>query len=96
MNQHTRTPAEPSATITTDFKRDPRWAYLEFLHYEARLLRMELAPNLDPDHEFTPSNTFAKRFHFPRTGSWKDLPQPSTRALQVMRAAGVVIPEGVA
>ena len=95
MNNHTHIPAEPAAT-TTDFKRDPRWAYLEFLHYEARLLRMELAPNLDPDHEFTPSNTFAKRFHFPRVGSWKDLPQPSARALQVMRAAGVVIPEGVA
>ena len=81
-------------TSFTDYRRDPRWAYLEFLHYEARLLRMELDPGNDWD--FTATGTFANRFHFPLKGNWTDVPKPSTRALQVLRAAGVKIPKGVA
>ena len=78
------------------FRLDPRWAYLEWLHYEARLLRIELEPNTNPDSEFSPCGTFAKRFHFPADRQWTDVPKPSTRALQVMVAAGVEIPEGIA
>lgn len=73
------------------YGNDPAWAYLEFLSMEARLLRMELQPKLDCDVDFSPVNTFSHNFHFPG-GDWQSMPKPSTRALQVMRAAGVDIP----
>jgi hypothetical protein len=72
------------------YDKDSSWAYLEWLAMEARLLRLELEPKLDPDLEFSPVNTFSHNFHFPDCG-WQSAPKPSTRALQVMRAAGVTI-----
>ncbi|PWE52423.1 hypothetical protein DEM27_31240 [Metarhizobium album] len=81
-----------STFLADTFRTDPRWAYLEWLRMEARLLQMELCPNLDPELEFAPCNTFAKAFHFPRNNRWQDVPQPSTRAEQVLRAAGVAFP----
>ena len=62
---------------------------------EARLLRLELAPQSDPEIDVSPINTFSHGFHFP-DGGWQSKAKPSTRAVQVMRAAGVEIPEGVA
>jgi hypothetical protein len=88
------TPANGVA-VPADYTLDPRQAYLEWLRMEARMLRIELAPELDPDREFSPCGTFARGFHFPR-GGWQSAPKPSTRALAVMRAAGVVIPEDAA
>jgi hypothetical protein len=89
--------ASPAAgeALAADYSLDPRQAYLEWLRMEARLLQMELAPELDPESEFSPCGTFARGFHFPR-GGWQSAPKPSTRALAVMRAAGVVIPEDAA
>ena len=70
---------------------DPRPAYLEWLAMEARLLRIELYG--DPyyaDRELTPCGTFACDYHM--SADWKSKPQPSTRALMVLRAVGVQIP----
>jgi hypothetical protein len=62
------TPANGVA-VPADYTLDPRQAYLEWLRMEARMLRIELAPELDPDREFSPCGTFARGFHFPR-GGW--------------------------
>lgn len=67
-------------------------AYLEWLAMEARLLRIELyGDQYFADRELTPCNTFAKAFHFPSDGrSWRDVPQPSTRAQIILTVAGVI------
>lgn len=77
----------------TDFTQDPRQAYLEWLRMEARLLQIELG--LGDEHEFSPCGTFARSFHFPPGESWRDQPQPSTRAELVLAAVGVKVPQGV-
>ena len=79
-----RQPAQPN-----DYESDARFAYLEWLEMEARLLRIELYPDTDPDRQPTPRGTFAKSFHFPTDGTWKDVPLPSTRAEAVLAAVGV-------
>lgn len=80
-------PRRPAADDTRD---DPRHAYLEWLRMEARILQLELYPEMDPTRDFTPCNTFAKSFHFPSDGrTWKDVPKPSTRAAKVLAAVGV-------
>jgi len=80
-----------------DYENDPRSAYLEWLHMEARLLRMELyGEECWADKQLTPCGTFAKGFHFPSGGGWRDVPPPSTRAETVLRAVGVQMPEDVA
>lgn len=72
-------------------QEDPREAYLEWLAMEARLLRIELYGDVYyAAREFTPCGTFANDYHF--GGDWKKKPQPSTRALTVLRAVGVQIP----
>ena len=87
-------PASPS-----DWQRydtDPRFAYLEWLTMEARLLRLEMWPNCNPSDGFNPVNTFALSFHMPADGkNWRDMQPPSSRALAVMQAAGVEIPPTV-
>lgn len=60
-------------------------AYCEWLHMEHRLAAIELYG----DYRFTPANTLAGRFHFPAGLSSRDMPPPSTRAVAVLRAAGV-------
>ena len=77
----------------TDFTQDPRQAYLEWLRMEARLLQIELG--LGDEHEFSPCGTFARSFHFPPGESWRDAPQPSTRAESVLRAVGIDVPYGL-
>lgn len=79
----------------TDYAKDPRYAYLQWLVMEARLLRIELDPTSDPAREFTPMGTFVQSFHFPPGQDWRDRPQPSTRAEQVLRAAGQHVPTGL-
>ncbi len=73
----------------TDINTEPKWAYLEWLTMEARLLRIELGV----DDETSPRNTFAKAFHFPAGQDWRDVPQPSTRAELVMNIVGVQFPQ---
>lgn len=80
-----REPARP------DYQLDPRQAYLEWLDMEARMLRRELWPECDLSAGYTPRNTFPHHFHKPSMAE-----PPSARAVRVMAAAGVTIPEGVA
>lgn len=75
-----------------DYDKDPRWAYLEWLRMEARLLQREIEPQLG-DGKFIPDGTFAGHFHIPANGNWRDVPPPSTRAELVLRAVGVKFPE---
>ena len=75
------------------YETDPRWAYMEWLFHEHRLLQLELMGNLDG--EFSPCGTFVQTFHYPIDRDWRTVPPPSTRAVAVMRAAGVELPEGV-
>lgn len=80
-----------------DYENDPRHAYLEWLHMEARLLRLELyGDEYWAEKRLTPCGTFAKGFHFPTDGDWRDVPPPSTRAEAVLRAVGVQMPEAAA
>lgn len=75
------------------YDTDPRFAYLEWLTMEARLLRLELWPHADPRKEFTPINTFAHGFHWPELGqTYADVVPPSARAEPVLRAVGIEIP----
>lgn len=76
--------------VNKELSRDVLDAYLEWLHMEARLLRVELYGDDWADRELTPCNTFAKNFHIPSDGrSWRDMPQPSTRAEIILKVAGV-------
>lgn len=77
------------------YDRDARFAYLEWLTMEARLLRIEMWPDCNPTDDFSPVNTFAMPFHFPYPQNWRGMQPPSARALAVMEAAGVEIPEDV-
>ena len=83
----------PAAERSCPDKDDPRWAYLQWLFYEHRLLQEELMGDIEG--RLSPIGTFAAPFHFPSKGGPRDLPPPSTWAVTVMRAAGVAIPEGV-
>ena len=76
-----------------DFELDPRFAYLEWLRQEARFLQMELG--CGDKGEFSPIGTFTHRYHIPFGESWRDQPQPSTRAETVLRAVGVKFPRGL-
>lgn len=90
------TNGRPVGPWPSDYDRDPRFAYLEWLRMEMRLLRMEMWPDVDPNKDFTPCNTFAMPFHFPHGGlEWRDAEPPSYRALRVLEAAGVAIPTDV-
>ncbi len=64
-------------------------AYNEWLFYERRLLCIESFGGIGAE-EFTPANSGAHDFHFPSGLSWKDAPQPSTRAALVLSAVGCV------
>ncbi|MGQ8630923.1 hypothetical protein ACUTJJ_05475 [Agrobacterium sp. DKPNP3] len=69
---------------------DPRFAYLEWLAIEARLLRIELyGDEYWADKQLTPCGTFAGDFHVGQ-GDWRDRPQPSTRAELVLRTVGAM------
>lgn len=73
-------------------------AYRAWLHYEGRLLALELYPDAPPTEaiKWVPEGTLAAGFHFPEiTGTqpgrtWRDVPPPSTRAEMVLRAVGVL------
>lgn len=79
--------------MTASFENDARFAYLEWLAMEARLLRMELfGDTYWVDGELTPHGTFAGRFHLPLGKDWREQPKPSSRATLVLVAVGVVMP----
>ncbi len=68
-------------------------AYDQWLFYERRLLLIEQYEHLgikmtNAMEGAVPVNTAADAFHFPRVGSWRDAPQPSTRAAVVLSAVG--------
>lgn len=69
-------------------------AYDQWLFYERRFLVREQYRHLGDDmvramERAVPVNTAADGFHFPRDGSWQDVPQPSTRAAVILSAAGL-------
>ena len=69
-------------------------SYDQWLFYERQFLLREQYGHLSHDDlrqvaRIVPVNTAADRFHFPREDSWRDQPQPSTRAAVVLAAAGV-------
>lgn len=74
-----------------EFENDVRFAYLEWLRMEARLLQDELGGG---NGEYSPIGTFTHGYHFPQGMDWRDAPQPSTRAELVLRAVGVDVPKG--
>lgn len=76
----------------SESNRDTRHAYLEWLTMEARLLQEELFPAADNSRQLAPCNTFAKSFHFPAGGDWREVPPPSSRAEAVLRSVGVEFP----
>ena len=71
-------------------------SYDQWLFYERRFLVREQYRHLGHDmvramERAVPVNTAADGFHFPREGSWRDVPDPSTRAAVVLAAVGVDI-----
>ncbi|MCW5706746.1 hypothetical protein [Shinella sp.] len=78
-------------TVNEPSPADLSEAYLQWLHMEARILRIELYGDNHADREWTPCNTFTQHYHF-KGGNWRALPQPSTRAMAVLRTVGADIP----
>ncbi|GLR49745.1 hypothetical protein KYK30_14375 [Shinella yambaruensis] len=78
-------------TVNEPSPADLSEAYLQWLHMEARILRIELYGDNYADREWTPCNTFTQHYHF-KGGDWRALPQPSTRATSVLRIVGADIP----
>lgn len=69
-------------------------AYNAWLFYERKLLSLEMYPDIDPKvhHLIIPHSSAVADFHFPAYPTrWQDRPQPSTRALTVLRAVGVTV-----
>ena len=67
-------------------------AYREWLFMEARLLGLEMYPRGgDLSDHLVPANTAASQYHFPlETGvTWRDLPQPTSRAEAMCRVLGI-------
>ena len=63
-------------------------AYNQWLFYERRLLCIEAYGSADAER-MVPQSTGANHFHFPAfPTSWRELPQPSTRAAVVLSAVG--------
>lgn len=82
-------PQAAVANITSDreyeaYELDPRYAYLEFLFNEARALRAELWPDGNPDREWM-AYTAARGKRI----------SPSSRAEEMLKAAGISFPEHV-
>ena len=74
-------------------------SYDQWLFYERRFLVREQYGHIGDDmvramERVVPVNTAADEFHFPREGSWRDVPNPSTRAAVILSAAGVPIVGG--
>lgn len=75
-------------------------SYDQWLFYERRLLVREQYGHIGDDmvramERAVPVNTAADKFHFPLEGSWRDVPQPSTRAAVILSAAGVPLTGGL-
>ena len=67
-------------------------AYRQWLDTEARLLGAEMYPESGVDAvRFVPMNTASKDYHFlpGSMASWRDLPQPTTRAEAMCRVLGI-------
>lgn len=62
-------------------------AYNEWLFYERRLLCIEAFGGSSAE-AFVPAGSCAHDFHFPLGSSWREAPQPSTRAALVLSAVG--------
>jgi hypothetical protein len=70
--------------------RDILLAYREWLHYEGRILGGELYPNDENCDGLIFHHDLSTHFHFPKVGSWEDVPKPSTRARTVLEAVGIL------
>ena len=79
------------------------WLFMEFrllsyelwpepIHREMAEAAMSAGAPVPLAFPFKPSGTAAATFHLPTDGrSWRDVPKPSTRCLQVLDAVGVKI-----
>ncbi|MFG1341860.1 hypothetical protein [Xanthobacter autotrophicus] len=63
-------------------------AYREWLHMEGRIIGYELFPELGEDADRYIPASGGHGLHFPPYVSWRDMPQPSTRAVNVLTAVG--------
>ncbi len=84
--------ATPVAAPTMPQSSDRRAleAYASWLHMELRLLCLELWPHLGSEAErYVWADNAGHHWHFRGEGSWRDLPQPSTRAAAVLNLVGV-------
>ena len=65
--------------------------YATWLAHERRLLCHELYPEAGPGADrFVLANVASAAFHFPYDGrSWRDVPQPSTRAVRILDSLGI-------
>lgn len=64
-------------------------AYRAWLAIEGRILARELYPDGGPDAErVILAHTGTEDLHLPASGSWKDMPKPSSRAVRVLTAVG--------
>ena len=79
--------AEMNAAIDA-YENNPVNAYCEFLAMELRLLNIEMG--YTGDGYFVPCNTVARSFHAPSLRSWETAPKPSTRAMTVLAAVGIL------
>jgi hypothetical protein len=84
-------PVAPAVAIAAEVPADLIEAYSSWLYYERELLHVEAfgseaARGL---RQFVWLNNAGADYHFPSGASWRDRPQPSTRAGSVFRLLGV-------
>ena len=80
--------AEMNAAIDA-YENDPVNAYCEFLAMELRLLNIEMGYTKGSGY-FVPCNTIARDFHTPAVRGYETAPKPSTRAMTVLAAVGIL------
>lgn len=76
--------------IKTSTSLETLESYNAWLFYERRLLALEMYPERGPKAErWIPADNAGAAWHSRGPGSWRDKPQPSTRAALVLTAVGV-------
>ena len=64
--------------------------YATWLYHERRLACLELYPHAGIKADgMVHADVHADEFHFPRRGDWKTVPQPSTRAVEMLDRLGI-------
>jgi hypothetical protein len=79
----------PATAALARPERKAMEAYASWLFYERRLLCLELYPDQPRAEAFVMGGNAGFGWHFPAGQSWKDMPQPSSRAAAVLDQVGV-------